>query len=221
MIAWARLAAACVLAWLLTAAPTAGAADAPPHRDALDRAWEVLSLPWMGRFAPVRVLRNRLLVALFPRYPYRDAKPGYLVVVPVFREDRRYRLWGGRLGGVAGTSGHGDAMARLEAEVESTFRVGARVRYERAWDDGRQDGGMVTATWRLLQYAHADVRIGVGPRWISGRSAAFGVAATVAVDLFPSRPWVVGIDGDVGTIGDRGAAGARVAVGRLFRAVEA
>ncbi|MBA2479946.1 MAG: hypothetical protein H0V44_04735 [Planctomycetes bacterium] len=208
-----------LLALLLAASPLAAAEPQSPPRDGWDRVWDVLSLPWMRAFPVTRRVRDQLLIAFFPRYPYRDGRDGYLVVEPAFRDNRRYRLWGGRIGGDVGAGTDDTRRGALDLRLDSAFRFGAQLRLDRTWDDGGS-GGLAVGTYRMVQHRRLVTRFGLGPRWSTGRSPGIGVAATLGIDIFPARPWVISLDGDVGSIGTSGAGGARVQIGYLVRAVE-
>jgi hypothetical protein len=212
-----------VLGICLLGVPCAVAAIAEdePRTDPLERVWTVLSSPWLRHNPVVRRLRDQVLIAFFPRYPYRDRRLGYLVLRPPFPDDHRFRLWGARLALAGGAGGGGSALAGVDAAADTSLRAGARVRWQRSREDGiASDGGMITGTYRWLQSSTLLSRLGVGARWGTGRSSGAGIAATLAIEVFPSPPWLIALDADIGTIGTRGAGGASLRIGRTIRAIE-
>ncbi len=189
----------------------------------LDAAWAALDAPALRWFGPLRRLRDQLMIALFPRWPYRDGHPGYLRVVPFFRDDRRFRLWGGRIGAAVGRDDR-TTLGSTEADLDSTFRFGAMVRVRASQATSRDDSGvsgLATGTYRLLQGPRALTRIGLGARWSTiGSSPGIGPAGSLAIAWFPRAPWILDIEADIGSVGARPVAAGEVGAGYMLRALE-
>lgn len=189
----------------------------------MDAAWALLDTPTLRWIAPVRRLRDQLMIALFPRWPYRDDERGYLRVVPFFRNDRRYRLWGGRIGAAAGVDTD-RTLGSAEADIDSTMRFGALMRLRAVHGSGgREDGtsGIVTGTYRLLQGSRSLVRIGLGGRWSTIPSyPGIGPCGSLSIEWFPRTPWTVHLQGDIGAVRTHGVAAGSIEIGGMMRAME-
>jgi hypothetical protein len=206
---------------LLLAFAVAGfAEDAARERRAAERFWELLSLPYVRSIPEVRAMRRALIGAFFPRWPYRDGRDGWLVVEPWFRRDPRLRLFSGRVGIEGGIGGHPETAA--DADIDSTFRLGAQLRLQRHWRSSRvDDSGTAASTWRLFESRGSRLRAAFGLRWYRDRDdAGVGPLGGLALDLFPRRPWALAVDTDLGTVGGHVVAAGSAAAGLLERAVE-
>jgi hypothetical protein len=203
---------------LLILAPAIAAEDA--EQRAGERLWAILSLPCVRSIPEVRAVRRALIAAFFPRWPYRDGRIGYLVVRPWFRRDARLRLFGGTVG-VEGGAGAG-AVTAASAEIDTTIRLGATLRLERAWSDHREStaGGALT-TWRLFETADSRLRVGTGLRWYSdAERSRIGIAGGAALELFPRPPWSVAAAGELAVVAARAVAIGEATAGWHRRAVE-
>jgi hypothetical protein len=174
--------------------------------------WALPGLELLGVVATAPVWAPRAILGddnaidgFFPRFPYEDDAPGYMMIDDWTSKPRR---WAGRVRSDYATDF--DDLGRVGGNLllSTTSRFGLDVemnhfeerRLGRRYDDLWL--GDANVVYRFAQSEWMLWRAGIGMNWLADpEDSDFGVNFTYGVDVFPLRPWVISSTLDWGTLG--------------------
>ena len=162
----------------------------------------------------------------FAHYPYADGLNGYAMQsdhVPArpLTSAMQYQIaFGSDFDSVQWYTAKGFfewSRSRFGVDTEWTY-------FHENLQDGTSDElhlGDINLLWRRLQTRRWLVRWGLGTGWSHDREGtAFGINSTVKVDYFPSEPWVISGEYDLGRLGHATAQHLRLGIGATWKHFE-
>ena len=188
-------------------------------------AWITLSSPFWG---PHASLKDDLGDdGYFPRYPYKDGLPGYMVTDVLDASRVRLSNWSGRLR--AEYADDFTDMSRIGGRL--LFSTTSRFGLDTEWNHRREEfpsgardelwTGDFNVVYRFAQSERAQFRAGLGLNWLHDQSDGdLGFNFTYGADFFPKDPWIFSGTIDWGTLGRASLFHGRASVGILIEGVE-
>lgn len=161
----------------------------------------------------------------FTQYPYQFGD-SYMTFSSPTDEPWKPSLWSLRAESDFGTNFASQQLVGGHILWEHQHRWGLEARFARL-EDEFQSGtdslwfGDVNGTYRFAQSEHWLFRGGLGINWLADQGDHYGANATYQIDWFPSEPFVLSTDLDVGTLGDAWLFHFQQTAGVTWRGVEA
>jgi hypothetical protein len=164
-------------------------------------------------------------LGFYPRFPYEEELPGYVMIdpeVPITAFP-----WSTRLRGEYGDSFDDVSYVNGHLLFETTSRFGADADANYRWETaaaGSHDSlwtGDTNLLYRFAQSEHWQFRAGAGASWIADSAGVdWGYNLTYSCDWFPRRPWILSAEMDWGEVGHAHLVHLRATIGCQFHGVE-
>lgn len=180
-------------------------------------------------WVPNRALSDDWELGYFADYPH-QYELGYLMVNPPealgLEGELRPRTVSARARSEVGSNFSRLNWVGAKLQLDTVLRLGVDgdVRYVLESNDGGADSlwlGDANVLFRFAQSERVQFRSGLGVNYLSDRDRTnVGFNFTYGMDWQPSRPWVLSLETDFGTLGHAGVAHLRGTAGHQWRRTE-
>lgn len=162
--------------------------------------------------------------AQFPEHPY-DNVPGALVIMSEPKDD--ISTWIARLRTEYGTDFDGLDRIGGKLLLDTSNRIGLEAGWS-VWEEDMAEGfndslwtGDVNLVYRFAQNEHIQFRSGLGVAWMHDSVATdVGFNSTYSIDIYPSWPWSLSAELDLGRLGRESRTHFRATAGVVWSALE-
>jgi hypothetical protein len=164
-------------------------------------------------------------LGFYPRFPYEEGLPGYLMIEPEIPLEPF--PWSTRVRGEYGESFDDTSFVAGHLLLETTSRFGGDLDVNYRWETtgaGARDTlwtGDMNLLYRFAQSEHWQFRAGGGVNWIADPVGDdWGYNFTYSCDWFPHAPWVLSAELDWGEVGHAHLVHVRATIGCQFHGAE-